>query len=148
VKIALGSDHAGFAAKARIGAALARAGHDVVDVGASSTESVDYPDFAAAVARAVAQGRVERGILVCGTGIGMAIAANKVRGVRAAVVWSPETARLCAEHNGVNVLCLAGRLFPAATLVRWAKAWLATPFGGDRHARRLKKIAALERGRS
>src|SRR6185503_11212034 len=112
---------------------LRKKGHAVADMGAHSEDSVDYPDFARAVAEAVGRGRCGRGILICGTGIGMSIAANKVRGVRAAAVWSPETARLAAEHNGANVLCLSGRLFRPTQLTRMLDVWLKTPFAGGRH---------------
>ncbi len=147
MKIALASDHAGYSKKGPVARFLRSLGHRVLDLGTHSEESVDYPDFARAVAGRVGRGRCQRGVLICGTGIGMAMAANKVRGVRAAAVWSPETARLAAEHNGANVLCLSGRLFGAGELRRMLKAWLTTPFGGGRHARRLRKIAGLEKRR-
>ena len=144
MKIALGADHAGFRAKEKVAARLRAKGHRVVDVGASSEDSVDYPDFARLVAEKVAGGTCRRGVLLCGTGIGMAIAANKVKGVRAAAVWSPETARLAAEHNDANVLCLSARLFTESRRSAMLDAWLTTPFGGGRHARRVRKIRALE----
>ncbi len=145
MKIAVGADHGGYRAKERLVRALATAGHHVIDVGTNNEDSVDYPDFAARVARAVAGKKADRGVLLCGTGIGMAIAANKVRGIRAAVVWNKKTAVLAAEHNDANVLCLGARLLSASTIVTLVKEWLATPFGGDRHGRRIKKIRALER---
>lgn len=147
MKIAVGSDHAGFPAKEKLVARLRAKRHQVSDVGASSLESVDYPDFARLVAEKVSRGSCRRGVLVCGTGIGMCIAANKVKGVRAAVVWSVETARLAAEHNDANVLCLSGRLFDARARAAMVEAWLSTPFGGGRHARRVRKIRSLETGR-
>jgi ribose 5-phosphate isomerase B len=145
VKIAVGSDHAGFKAKESLVARLRKAGHQVADVGAVSEESVDYPDFAFKVADRVARGASRRGVLVCGTGIGMCISANKVGGVRAAVVWSPETARLAAEHNDANVLCLSARLFNDRQRFAMLDAWLSTPFAGGRHKRRVRKIGALEK---
>jgi ribose 5-phosphate isomerase B len=147
MKIAVGADHGGFARKQDVVRYLKSLGHAVKDMGAVSEDSVDYPDYARRVARAVRSGRARRGVLVCGTGIGMCIAANKVRGIRAAPVWSEKTARLAAEHNGANVLCLSGRLFKAPALRRMVKAWLSTPFGGGRHQRRLDKISAMEKKR-
>lgn len=146
MRIALGADHGGFPAKAALARRLIRAGHAVVDFGTDSEASTDYPVYARAVGRAVARGRVDRGVLICGTGIGMSIAANKVPGVRAAVVWSDKTAALAAEHNGANVLCLGGRLHSKAAIARMVALWLATPFGEGRHARRLRKIARMEKG--
>ena len=147
MKIAVGADHGGFSAKEKIVAYLRRQGHRVVDVGTTSTDSVDYPDFARLAAEQVSGGKCRRGVLVCGTGIGMSIAANKVKGVRAAVVWSPEVARLAAEHNDANVLCLSGRFFDDRKRIAMLDAWLSTPFGGGRHARRVRKIRAMEKGR-
>jgi ribose 5-phosphate isomerase B len=145
LRIALGADHGGFPGKAAIAAFLRKRGHRVVDVGTFSDESVDYPDYARLVAEKVAKGSCHRGILLCGTGIGMAIAANKFKGIRAAVVWNPATARLAAEHNGANVLCLSGRLFNDRQRLAMVKAWMETPFGGGRHARRLREISKLEK---
>jgi ribose 5-phosphate isomerase B len=149
-RLAVGSDHAGFSAKVELVRRLRRAGYPVDDLGASSEGiSVDYPDYAFRVARAVAAGRADRGILLCGTGIGMSIAANRVPGVRAAVVWSPAVARLAAEHNRANVLCLAGRFFSHPR--RWAmvRTWLEAVFEGGRHRRRLAKISRCDsRGRA
>lgn len=148
MKLAIGADHAGVRKKDRLAAWLRTAAggrHGVRDVGTSGTGSVDYPDFAAAVGRAVASGRASRGILLCGTGIGMAIAANKIRGVRAAVAWNPVTAALAAEHNGANVLCLPSRFVRMKQAQQMIRAFLNTPFGGGRHLRRVKKINALDR---
>jgi len=145
MKLAVGADHGGFARKGPLVRWLKKEGHAVTDVGTHGEEPVDYPDFAAQVARRVARGACARGILLCGTGIGMAIAANKVPGVRAAVAWSVETARLAAEHNKANVLCLGGRQFNSRQIQAMVKAWLSTPFGGGRHERRVKKIMALEK---
>lgn len=146
MKIALGADHGGFPVKAALVRLLTRLGHTVLDFGTDSDASTDYPDYARRVGTAVARGRAERGLLVCGTGIGMSIAANKVPGVRAAVVWSDKTAALAAEHNGANVLCLGARVHARAVLERLVKIWLSTPFGEGRHARRLKKIFRMEKG--
>lgn len=126
---------------------LVSAGHEVLDFGTDSEDSVDYPDFARRVGQAVAQKKADRGVLLCGTGIGMAIAANKIRGVRAAVVWNKETALLAAEHNDANVLCLGARVLSARNIANLVRLWLATTFGGDRHVRRINKIRGLERGR-
>jgi ribose 5-phosphate isomerase B len=145
MKIAVGCDHGGFVRKSGIVDQLVKLGHKVVDVGCHSEESVDYPDFARKVGQAVASGQVDRGILICGTGIGMSIAANKVPGVRAAVCWDAKTAALASEHNNANVLCLSGRFLPAPTLRKMVKAWLTTPFAGGRHERRVGKMAELER---
>lgn len=148
MKIALGADHGGFPVKAALLRLLTRLGHTVIDFGTDSEESTDYPDYARRVGAAVARGRADRGLLVCGTGIGMSIAANKVAGVRAAVVWNDKTAALAAEHNGANVLCLGARVHRRAALERMVKIWLSTPFGEGRHIRRLKKIARMEKGGS
>ena len=144
MKIAIGSDHAGFERKKEVIAFLSKTGHKVVDVGCYSEESCDYPDYARKVARAVSLSRVERGILVCGTGIGMCMAANKFQGVRAAVCWNPKSAALASEHNQANVLCLSGRLVPPVTIPKIVQAWLKTPFAGGRHLRRIKKIGQFE----
>src|SRR2546423_206860 len=130
--IAVGADHAGFALKQHLDQWLAAEGHRVLDVGTHSSDSVDYPDFAAAVAHAVSAGEAERGLLVCGTGIGMAIAANKVSGIRAGVCADVETARLSRQHNDLNVLALAGRATSEDGAVAIVRAWLETPFEGGR----------------
>ena len=142
--VALGADHAGFPLKQDLKKWLVTEGHTVLDAGTHSPESVDYPDFAASVARTVSAGEATCGILVCGTGIGMAIAANKVAGVRAAVCGDVETARLSRQHNDLNVLALAGRSTTMALAARIVHAWLDTPFEGGRHERRLAKVAGLE----
>jgi ribose 5-phosphate isomerase B len=120
-------------------------GHEVADEGICGSDSVDYPDLAALVARKVSQGQAERGLLLCGTGIGMAIAANKFSGVRAAVVDDEQTARISRQHNDLNVLCLSGDAVSGQQAQNILRAWLETPFEGGRHARRLEKIAQLER---
>lgn len=144
MKIAVGSDHGGFSQKKEIVSLIDHLGYQVVDMGCHSEESCDYPDYAKKVAQAVSDKKVDRGILVCGTGIGMSIAANKVRGVRAAVAWSPKTATLASEHNDANVLCISGRFLSRSTVSKMIKAWLKTPFGGGRHQRRIKKIKRME----
>lgn len=143
LRIAIGSDHGGFEQKESLRAWLVARGHVVEDCGCDSADSVDYPDYAAAVAHAVADGRADFGVLVCGTGIGMAIAANKVPGVRAANAVSAEFARLSREHNDANVLTLSGRFVDAADNEAILDAFLSTPFAGGRHARRVEKIDAL-----
>ena len=144
--IAVGADHAGFPLKEELKAWLAPRGHRVLDFGTHSTDSVDYPDYAAAVAHAVIGGQAERGVLVCGSGIGMAMAANKVPGIRAAVCGDPRAAELSREHNDANVLALAGRTTAREQAIAILEAWLAAAFQGGRHARRIEKLAALERG--
>jgi ribose 5-phosphate isomerase B len=144
MRVALGADHAGYQLKEDVKRYLEMLHVPYVDFGTDSTASVDYPDYAVRVARAVAQGESDRGILVCGTGIGMAIAANKVGGIRAAPVVDLESARLSREHNNINVLALAGRLTPAALAREIVRIFLDTPFAGDRHQRRIDKIARLE----
>ena len=145
--IAVGADHAGFLLKQRLKEWLIAEGHRVMDAGTNSSDSVDYPDFAAAVARAVSAGEAERGLLVCGTGIGMVIAANKVPGIRAGVCGDVETARLSRQHNDLNVLALAGRTTPLDHAIAIVHAWFETPFEGGRHQRRLTKVAGLEAAR-
>lgn len=144
MKIAVGSDHAGYPRKKQVIQLLSELGHQVVDMGCYSEDSCDYPDYAKKVARAVSLERADRGILVCGTGIGMAMTANKFPGVRAAVCWNAKSAQLAAEHNQANILCISGWLIPAPTAIRIVKTWLATSFAGGRHLRRIKKIAQLE----
>lgn len=146
MKIAVGSDHAGFEYKEAIARRLAAAGHEIVDCGCFSAESVDYPDFAAAVARKVSDAECERGILACGTGIGVAMAAGKCRGVRAATVHDRFTAQMSREHNDANVLCLGARVLEARHAVELAEYWIGVPFAGGRHARRVGKIDALDGG--
>jgi ribose 5-phosphate isomerase B len=148
MKLIIGSDHGGFKAKESLLPTLRAEGHSVVDVGTFTDESTDYPDSAARVGRAVAGGKAERGILICGTGIGMCIAVNKIKGVRGAVVWSEETAALAAEHNGANVLCLGGRMLSKKQINAFVKIWLKTRFGRGRHLRRVKKISSLEKARA
>jgi ribose 5-phosphate isomerase B len=144
MKIAIGSDHRGYDAKKRIATLLQQLGHEVLDVGTQSSDSVDYPDFAFPVAQAVSEGRVERGVLICGTGIGMCIAANKVPGVRAAPCHDSITAEMSRRHNDANVLCLSADLLGDELIDRMLRIWLQTEFEGGRHARRVDKIARFE----
>jgi ribose 5-phosphate isomerase B len=148
MKIAIAADHAGFALKERLRLKLAEQGHEVVDYGTASTESCDYPDFAARVAREVGHGTAERGILVCSTGIGMAIAANKVAGVRAAPAQSEDEVRLTREHNDANVLTLGARYLDEEHAASLMDIFLRTEFTGGRHERRVAKIAQLEGSQS
>lgn len=145
MKIAIAADHAGFSLKESLRERLLAAGQEVVDYGASSEESTDYPDYAAAVAERVASGEASRGILVCSTGIGMSIAANKVPGIRAAVVANEETAKLTRSHNDANVIALGAKFLSQEQAERLVDVFLTTDFdGGPRHARRVAKIAAIE----
>lgn len=145
MKISIASDHAGFEQKQQLAAYLAECGHEVLDRGPADDSRVDYPDFAELVARDVAAGEAERGVLVCGTGIGMAIAANKVHGIRAANVTSAEFAALSREHNDANVVTVSGRFVSLDENERILDAFVATEFGGGRHAGRVEKIVALEK---
>jgi len=145
VRVAIGSDHAGFHLKETIKALLETLRIPCEDFGAASTASADYPDFAEAVARAVLAGRADRGILVCGTGIGMAIAANKIPGIRAAVVWSEASAALSRAHNDANIMAIGGRTTEAGSVEGMLRAFLSTEYEGGRHDARLAKIALLER---
>jgi ribose 5-phosphate isomerase B len=144
MRVAIGADHAGFELKELIKHTLDELHLAYRDVGTQSDESVDYPDFALRVARSVASGAYDRGILICGTGIGMAMAANKIPGVRAAPVMDLETARLSREHNNANVLALGARVTPPDRALDIVRTFLKTEFEGGRHERRLSKIAALE----
>ena len=144
LKIAIGSDHAAFELKKKIVSLLKRKGHDVIDVGTDGPDSVDYPDFAALVSQKVSAHDVDRGILICGTGIGMAIAANKFAGVRAAPVCDELTAEMSRRHNDLNVLCLSGDMLGEKLVDRMVDVWLATDFEGGRHARRVDQITRLE----
>ena len=139
-RISIGADHAGFELKERLKAELERLGYEVDDVGTDSTASVDYPDYAHEVARRMEQGRVERGVLLCGTGVGMAVAANRHPGVRAAVAWTPEIARLTRGHNDANVLVLPARYLSGDEGVEILRTWLDAPFEGGRHERRVAKL--------
>lgn len=145
MRIGVGSDHRGVNLRTKIVELLARLGQEVVDVGSYDDQSVDYPDIAALVARKVSTGEVDRGILICGTGLGTAIAANKFPGVRAAPCHDDLTAEMSRRHNDLNVLCLSGDILGERLVDRLVEIWLRTEFEGGRHARRVEKIAGLER---
>jgi RpiB/LacA/LacB family sugar-phosphate isomerase len=146
MKIVVGADHAGFVLKQEVAEALRQAGHEVVDVGTHSTEPVDYPDSAEAVGRAVVDGRAERGILVCGSGVGASVAANKLPGIRAAVCHDTYSAHQGVEHDDMNVLVLGSRVVGPAMALELVRAFVAARFTGEeRHARRLAKVKALEK---
>ena len=145
MKVAIGADHAGFELKEKIRKLLADQGIEVVDEGTHSVDSVDYPDYARKVAETVARSEAQRGILVCGSGIGMAMAANKVHGVRAAHVTSEQEARLSREHNDANVVTLGARFLDDATAARIVDTFLTARFDGGRHQRRVEKISEIER---
>jgi len=144
MRIALGADHAGFPLKEELRAALEAQGHEIADFGTNSADSTDYPDYASAVAHAVADGAADRGILVCYTGVGMSIAANKVEKVRAAVAFGPEEVRLTRAHNNSNVLTIGAKFTGAEQARRYVEIFLNTPFEGGRHQRRVDKITEIE----
>ena len=144
MKIVIGSDHRGVEIKKRLFAVLRSMEHDVVDIGTEGAESVDYPDYAYEVAKRVGKSDVERGLLICGTGTGMCMAANKVRGVRAAACQDVLTAEMSRRHNDANVLCLSADLLGEDQMMQMIRIWLETPFEGGRHARRVEKIAKIE----
>jgi ribose 5-phosphate isomerase B len=149
VKIACGFDHAGFPLKDVVLDALRADGHEVLDLGTDSTEPVDYPDIAVKVGDAVRAGRAERGVLVCGSGAGVAVAASKMAGIRAATVTDTYTAHQCVEHDDVNVLCLGARVIGPALASDLLRAYAAASFTGEeRHVRRLEKVRAIEREES
>lgn len=145
MKIALAADHAGYEEKEKIKATLDALGVEYDDMGTDSPDSVDYPDYARKVAEAVARGEYEQGLLVCGSGTGMAIAANKVHGVRAAVAWNEEIASLARQHNNANILSLPARFTPDEEIKKIIKAWFSAEFEGGRHAARVDKISGLEK---
>lgn len=145
MRIAIGTDHRGFSIRGKIIELVQRLGHEVIDMGTFSPDAVDYPDIAAAVAQKVSCHEADRGILICGTGLGMCIAANKVWGVRAAPCHDDITAELSRRHNDSNVLCLSADLLGERLIDRMIEIWLNTPFEGGRHARRVAKIADIER---
>jgi ribose 5-phosphate isomerase B len=145
MRIAIGADHAGFTLKNDLRDALRADGHEVADFGTDSTTSTDYPEYALKVAKQVASGEADRGVLVCATGIGMSIAANKVHGIRAALGTNPEEVRLVRAHNNANVLTFGEKFIDAPTAENLTKIFLEAPFEGGRHQRRVEKIAALEK---
>ena len=144
MKVAFGTDHAAGELRDKIIEHLKANGHEVEDFGCASAESCDYPDFASRVGRAVSEGRAERGVLICGTGIGMSIVANKFKGVRAAVVHDEFTVEVSRSHNDSNVLCMGPRVLPAETIMKLMDMWFATQAEGGRHARRVEKIKKIE----
>lgn len=144
-KIALAADHAGFEEKEKIKKTLDELGLEYDDMGTTSPDSVDYPDYAKKVAEGVSTGSYEQGLLVCGSGTGMAIAANKVKGVRAAVAWSPEIASLARQHNNANVLALPARFTSEDESANIVKAFFTSDFEGGRHERRVEKISEIEK---
>jgi len=145
MRIVVGADHAGYILKQEVAEALRQAGHDVLDVGTNSTAPVDYPDSAEAVARAVTSGQAERGVLICGSGVGASVAANKVPGIRAAVCHDTYSAHQGVEHDDMNVLVLGGRIVGPALALELVRAFVAARFSGEeRHVRRLGKVKALE----
>ena len=149
MKIAVGSDHRGFTVKQRVLGLLNQMGHDVRDSGvATGDASVDYPDYAFAVAKSIGDGEVERGILICGTGIGMCIAANKVHGVRAACCHDIITAEMSRRHNDANILCLSADMLGEELIDRMVRTWLETEFEAGRHQRRVEKIVSFEKSSS
>ena len=144
MRVSIGSDHRGFQLKAVLIDLLNSVGHQVSDEGTSDNQSVDYPDFASAVASKVSRGESDRGILICGTGIGMAIVANKFSGIRAATCHDEATAEVSRRHNDANVLCLSGDMLGEHVVDQLVKVWMTTEFDGGRHARRVEKIRRLE----
>ncbi len=145
MKIAVASDHRGFAIKSKILQMITEAGHEAIDLGTDSIESVDYPDFAGQVAKSVSSGTIDRGILICGSGLGMCIVANKFPGVRATQCHDDLSAEMSRLHNDSNVLCLSADMLGDKLINRMINIWLKTKFEGGRHARRLEKIAEIER---
>jgi ribose 5-phosphate isomerase B len=146
MKIAIGSDHRGFEAKEQIKVIVTQMGHECIDVGTKENVPTDYPDIAYIAATAVSKGEADRAILICGTGIGMCIAANKVKGIRAAICHDELTAQISRHHNDANVLCLSGDMTGEVLLRKIVEMWLTTDFQGGRHQRRINKIAAIEKG--
>ena len=144
MKIALGADHAAFEFKEQLAKELERLGHEVVDFGTKSRESCDYPDFAIPAARSVAAGEADRAILACTNGIGMSMTANRIPGIRAALVYNERSAAMTRKHHDSNVLCLGAGEFPETALLEWVRIWLEAEFEGGRHARRVGKVQALD----
>ncbi len=145
MKIGIASDHAGYKMKKFIKKHLEKMGYEVIDLGPESEDSVDYPDYGAKLAEKVSKGDIEKGILICGTGIGMSIVANKFPNVRAGIAYSDEVAELIARHNKANIICLGGRTMSMEEGFNRVKIWLEAGFDGGRHERRVSKIEALER---
>ena len=147
MKISVGSDHAGYQYKQAIAAMLRTQGHEVIDVGTHSAEATDYPLWCIPAAEKVASGEAEKGIVFGGSGNGEAMAANKVRGIRCAIAWSDDTARLASQHNNANVLSIGERMVSIELAKRLVSLWLSTPFEGGRHAKRIEELANYEAGR-
>ena len=145
MKIAIGSDHAGFEDKEKVKKQLEELGYEYEDVGTTSTDSVDYPIYAKKVADKVASGEVEQGLLICGSGNGMQIAANKIHGIRAALAWNEETARLARQHNDANVLSIPARMISQEEVSKVVKSYLEAKFEGGRHQRRVEEISEMEK---
>jgi ribose 5-phosphate isomerase B len=148
MRIAIGNDHRGFEAKQQIKSIITQLGHECVDVGSSDDNPVDYPDLAYQAAMAVSKKQADRAILACGTGIGMSIAANKIKGIRAALCHDELSARVSRHHNNANVLCISGDLIGEVLLRKIVQVWLDTEFEGGRHQRRIDKITAIEQGKN
>ena len=147
MRIAVGSDHRGFAAKEQVKAIIAQLGHECIDVGTNDNHPVDYPDPAYLAAMAVVNNKADRAILACGTGIGMSITANKVKGIRAALCHDELSAQISRHHNNAHVLCISGDLIGEVLLRKIVEVWLETEFSGGRHKRRVSKITAIEEGK-
>jgi ribose 5-phosphate isomerase B len=147
-RIPIASDHAGFELKERLRDALSEMGYEVTDIGTHGTASTDYPDYAHPLAQQVSEGQVERGVLMCGTGLGMSYVANRYPGVRAAVAWTPEIAALARQHNDANVLVLPARFVSQEDALAILRTWLDTPFEGGRHERRVEKIEQVDGGQT
>lgn len=147
MKIVVGSDHRGFKAKEVIKAIVTQLGHECIDVGTDSSDPVDYPDYAYSAATAVAKNEADRAILICGTGIGTSITANKVKGIRAALCHDELSTQISRDHNDANVLCVSGDLIGDVLMRKMVEVWLSTEFSGGRHQRRINKITAIEEGK-
>lgn len=145
MKIAVGSDHRGFKAKELVKTIVSQLGHECIDYGTLDGNPIDYPDTAFLASKAVAEKKADRAILACGTGIGMCISANKIKGIRAALCYDELSARISRHHNDANVMCISGELLGEILLRKMVEVWLATDFAGGRHQRRIRKILAIER---
>ena len=147
MRIVVGSDHRGFETKEQIKGIVSELGHECIDVGTTNRNPVDYPDIACLAATAVVKKQADRAILVCSTGLGMSIAANKIKGIRAALCHDELSARISRDHNDANVLCISGEQIGEALLRKMVEVWLNTEFAGGRHQRRVRKITAIEEGK-
>jgi ribose 5-phosphate isomerase B len=147
MKIAIGSDHRGFEAKEQVKAIINQLSHESIDFGTTNNNPVDYPDVAYLVAMAVSKKQVDRAILICGTGIGMCIAANKIKGIRAALCHDELSAQISRHHNDANILCISGDMTGEVLIRKMVEVWLSTEFSGGRHKRRVQKIIAIEEGK-